>query len=296
MTKIIVNSIHKKFKSHQVLKGLSFTCEDEILFIAGKNGAGKTTFIRLALGMDSLDKGKINFENAENSTTKDMKIGSVFDTPCLFMEMSGQQNINIFCAGFLHDRAYIKQIKESLNIDDRFLKQKAGKYSFGQQHRLNVAIALIRKPQFLFLDEPTIGLDPDSWDLVKESVLLNQRRQKGCVIITGQDYFEMGKFANKLLVLDEGISKYFGTPEDFLNKFPKEIVLKTNTDSLPDFLIKYIAKVEEDENGNFIYQLKTGQQTDEIFALIKNSDMVITQLSITEINLKEAFTRTIRKN
>lgn len=294
MTKLIANNVFKKFKSHQVLQGFSFHCEDEILFIAGKNGAGKTTFIRLALGMERLDKGAIDFEGSGESPSNELRKGCVFDTPCLFMEMSGQENINIFCTGFLQDRAHINQIMDSLNIDDRFLKKKARTYSFGQQHRLNVAIALIRKPQVLFLDEPTVGLDPVSWELVKNSIVLNQRKQQGCVIITGQDFYEMGKLANKVLVLDEGQTKYLGTPGDFLSKFPKEILLKTKSASLPDGLKKYIAQVDTDENGNFSYRLLAGQKTDEVFMYIKNSDIEITQLSIIETDLKEAFLKTIK--
>lgn len=295
MAKLIVNDIYKKYKSHQVLTGLSFDCEDEILFIAGRNGAGKTTFIRLALGMERLDKGVIDYLNDGVSGRNKLRIGCVFDTPCLFMEMTGQQNINIFCTGFLKDKSNLTRILDSLNIDNMFLKKKARMYSFGQQHRLNVAIALIRKPQVLFLDEPTVGLDPVSWDLVRESILDNQRTQHGCVIITGQDYFEMGKLASKLLILDEGIAKYVGTPKDFLSKFPKEIVLVTKDDKLPEEFQKYISKIDKDDNGNYIYRLTTGQHTEEVFIHIKNSKIEATQLSIIETDLKEAFLKTIKK-
>jgi len=295
MAKLIVNDIYKKYKSHQVLTGLSFDCEDEILFLAGRNGAGKTTFIRLALGMERLDKGVINYLSDGVSSKNKLRIGCVFDTPCLFMEMTGQQNINIFCTGFLQDKANLTRILDSLNIDNMFLKKKVRMYSFGQQHRLNVAIALIRKPQVLFLDEPTVGLDPVSWDLVRESILDNQRTQHGCVIITGQDYFEMGKLASKLLILDEGVAKYVGTPKDFLSKFPKEIVLVTKADKLPEELQKYISKIDKDDNGNYIYRLMTGHQTEEVFIHIKNSNIEATQLSIIETDLKEAFLKTIKK-
>lgn len=293
MTKLVANNVSKKFKSHQVLRGLSFNCEDEILFIAGKNGAGKTTFIRLALGMERLDKGEIHYKGDKELSTSELRKGCVFDTPCLFMEMSGQENINIFCTGDLQDHTHINQILDSLNIDHRFLMQKAKTYSFGQQHRLNVAIALIRKPQVLFLDEPTVGLDPVSWELVKESIILNQQQQKGCVIITGQDFSEMEKMANKVLILDEGQNKYLGTPEELIRRFPKRILLKTKSASLPEDIKKHIVQVDADENENFSYLFSAGEQTDDVFIRIKNSAIEITHLSIIETNLKEAFMKTI---
>jgi ABC-type multidrug transport system ATPase subunit len=104
----------------------------------------------------------------------------------------------------------------------------------------------------------------------------------------------MGKMANKVLVLDEGKNKYLGAPEELIRRFPKRILLKTKSASLPEDIQKHIVQVDEDENGNFSYLFSAGEQTDDVFIRIKNSAIEITHLSIIETNLKEAFMQTIK--
>ena len=221
MSAIVCENLYKQYRDKQVLNGFDFQCENSIMFLAGRNGAGKTTFIKIAFGMEKPDKGHVRF--VRDYSTKKHDIGVVFDTPCLYPHMSCQDNINIFCTGFLDDKAYVKTVLNNLHIDNELLHKSAGKCSFGQQHRISVAIALIRKPSFLFLDEPTIGLDPISWELVRNSIIKNKEEQNGCVVITGQDYFEMASFSNELVILDAGISKYTGSTKAFLESFPSEL-------------------------------------------------------------------------
>lgn len=214
MSSITVNDVRKSFNNKTVLNGLSFRIENEILFIAGLNGAGKTTLLRLILNLDRKYEGSIHLADEKETTTE--RIGCVFDSPCLYADISCMQNIKIFCTGCLKDEAYVNKIISSLKIED-LLQKRAGSCSFGQQHRVSIAIALIRKPLFLFLDEPTIGLDPISWELVRAAVLENKRSQNGCVIVTGQDYYELCGISDKILVLSAGTVKFFGKPEELLS-------------------------------------------------------------------------------
>ena len=216
MSSIIVNNLHKSFKSNHVLSGLSFECHNEIVFVAGLNGAGKTTLIRLALNLEFADKGTVSLINDYEKPLED-GIGVVFDTPCLYRKMTCKQNIGIFCTGYLDDKKHMQKVLDNLNIDSVLMRKNVDDCSFGQQHRVNVAIALIRKPTILFLDEPTIGLDPISWELIKDSIIQNKNEQGGCVVITGQDYHELGQMADKLLILRDGKSQYYGTVDDFVS-------------------------------------------------------------------------------
>jgi len=131
--------------------------------------------------------------------------------------MTCKQNINIFCTGYLDDKKHMQKVLDNLNIDSVLMRKNVDDCSFGQQHRVNVTIALIRKPTILFLDEPTIGLDPISWELIKDSIIQNKNEQGGCVVITGQDYHELGQMADKLLILRDGKSQYYGTVDDFVS-------------------------------------------------------------------------------
>ena len=226
MSKIIVHNLHKRFKNKVVLSGIDFQVENEIIFIAGLNGAGKTTLLRIMLEMEKPDKGETRFENT--CETNKEQVACVFDSTCLYLNMTTRQNINIFCTGYLNDKDHMEEVIDNLQIRG-FLDKKVGNCSFGQQHRISIAIALIRKPVFLLLDEPTIGIDPISWELVRKSIILNREKTQGCVIITGQDYDELCEMSHKLVVLHKGEMVYYGTPEEFLarqNQENKELSYK----------------------------------------------------------------------
>lgn len=286
MAKIEVAELHKKYKSNKVLCGLDFICEDEIMFLAGKNGSGKTTFIRIAVGMERADSGKVKLIS-DNGTKLSNRIGAVFDSPCLYQNITGKENLKLLCTGYLDDKKYSKKILDCLKIDDRFLATKACKYSFGQQHRLSVAISLIRKPTILFLDEPTIGLDPESWSYVRDGIMLNRHEQKGCVIITGQDYYELGNLANSVLVLSEGKAKYCGSTENLIQKFPKKMKLTTKTQVLPKELMKFCSSCTPLENSLFDFTFNV-TELDKLFGIIKQNDIIIQNLSVEEASLKDA--------
>ena len=286
MSKIIVRNIFKSFKNNNVLAGLTFECDNEIVFIAGRNGAGKTTFIRIALKLERADKGEISLEF--NNTSREKKVGAVFDTPCLYRQMSCKENLHIHCTGYLSDKKHVKTILDNLRIDKEILRKKAGNCSFGQQHRVSVAIELIRKPEILFLDEPTIGLDPISWELIKKSIIENKKAQRGCVIVTGQDYFELGKMADKILILENGKAQYFGTIPGFLASAPEMVLLKTNTNELPEIIKEHcLSNASIDIEGLYAFVLLAGKI--DILQCLRENNIPIVSLDVHKPDLKSAI-------
>ncbi|MBE5927471.1 MAG: ABC transporter ATP-binding protein [Lachnospiraceae bacterium] len=286
MVKLIVNKIRKSYGKQVVLEDISFECVDEIVFIAGKNGVGKTTFIRLALGLDRPTSGEIHLLEDDEEIGNE-NIGVVMDTPALFTYLSGKRNIDILCAGYLKDRKYVERILNELELDRNLLSKKISKFSFGQKHRLSVAIALIRKPKILFLDEPTIGLDPVSWGLVKKTIHNNKKELGGCVIVTGQDYFEMKNFADKILIIKDGMNCIYDDIQSFLDKFPNQLIITTNNEDLPNEIKKINVYKEYTSNGiNYYFDAKFKESVVSLFAKYK---IGIDNLLVREITLKDAF-------
>ena len=290
MVEVIVESLKKYYGPNRVLENVSFKCEDEIVFIAGKNGVGKTTFIRIALGLDSPTEGKIVFLENTKKIRRDY-VGAVLDTPALFPNLNGYQNIKILCSGYLKDKEYFSEILKGLELNDSILKKKTGKYSFGQKHRLSVAIAMIKKPKILFLDEPTIGLDPISWSLVKKTIYDNQRKFGGCVIVTGQDYFEMNSFANKILILNDGKCQVYEPIQDFMNRFSKQLIITTNCLVLPDEINQYCKYSEQNSLGTKYYF--DANIKEEIIEAFTKHKISIENLLVEGISLKDAFLQTV---
>ncbi len=293
MSKIVVSNLVKKYNKKPILNNISFTCDNEILFIAGCNGAGKTTFLRIAMGLEKANEGNVRFYNEYNKEDKKTGISAVFDTTTLFTELSGIANIKILCTGYLNDKKYLDRVLKELAINDNLLNKKVAKYSFGQKHRLCVAIAIIRKPKFLFLDEPTIGLDPLSWKLVRNTLIMNKEEQHGCIILTGQDYEAMSDFADKIIVLSDANIKYFGEIKDFISLYNKEYTIKTDVNELPSELGRYSVKTIAEDN-HYVYILNTNLQNSDIFELFSKYNIRIIDFKEENVDLQKAFLKSIQ--
>lgn len=215
MGTIEVKKINKKYGKKDVLTDFSFKANDEVIFLAGFNGAGKTTFLRIALGLEKADSGKIEMKTTLNNDKLEM--GAVFDSSTLYLQYSGIKNIKIMCMEYFREKDRINSILSDLSLNQELLRKKVWKYSFGQKHRLMLAIALIRKPQIMFLDEPTIGLDPLSWQLIEKRILKSKEEDGCCFVITGQDYNAMEKISDKILVLNDTTNQFFGSVDEFMN-------------------------------------------------------------------------------
>jgi len=146
---------------------------------------------------------------------------------------------------------------------------------------------LIRKPKILFLDEPTIGLDPVSWGLVKKTIHNNKKELGGCVIVTGQDYFEMKNFADKILIIKDGMNCIYDDIQSFLDKFPNQLIITTNNEDLPNEIKKINVYKEYTSNGiNYYFDAKFKESVVSLFAKYK---IGIDNLLVREITLKDAF-------
>jgi len=145
----------------------------------GRNGAGKTTFMRMISGLASPTSGEISLFGY---TGKDLskvrsRIGCLIEQPGLYGNMTAYENLNIKCRLFgIHDPKYIQNILECVGLADTG-KKKTKKFSLGMRQRLGIALALVGEPDLLVLDEPINGLDPQGIAEVRETLLrLNQEK------------------------------------------------------------------------------------------------------------------------
>lgn len=281
MSLLNIENIEKEYRGKRVLDGFSMIANNEIVFLAGRNGAGKTTLIRLALDLDKDYSGKITYDG-EPFNNKRKKISVVFDEPKLYKNFSGMDNIKIF-SGKKNDE--FNSIIKNLQLDDNLLYKKVSSYSLGQRHRLAVAIALLQKPSFLFLDEPTIGLDPISWDLVKKC-LLNLKNSQVVVVVTGQDYKEMEEIADSIVILDNAKTVYEGAINDLIEMFPCSLYVESykNLDS------ENCVSIESSESGRkkYLYQIMQ-EDISEFINKLKCQDYDLRLLEIRKKSLEEAF-------
>lgn len=160
-----MSRLMQKFWKKQILKNVSFELdESDILAFIGPNGSGKTTTIKLILGLQGIDKGSVNINGYD--IKKDFvkaieKVGAIVENPDTYMYLSGWDNLKLTANMYknISDEA-IKDIVKLVDLETR-IHDKVSKYSLGMRQRLGIARALINKPNILILDEPTNGLDPE---------------------------------------------------------------------------------------------------------------------------------------
>lgn len=208
---INLKNISKTFDSKKVLDNVSFHIPRGTLTgLVGHNGAGKTTLMGILCGLIAPDKGEVHI--AEIDLFKEMgrarsMIGYVPQKTSLYLEMSGRENLLYFGTMLglsgdvlkrsLHDVAATTALEE--HLDKRVIY-----YSGGMQKRLNLAIGLLGNPQVLFLDEPTVGVDPETREIILKS-LVDLSQKKGTTVLYISHYFEeVQQICQHLIILEAG--------------------------------------------------------------------------------------------
>ena len=197
----------KSFRKKQILKDVSFkVAPGDILAFIGPNGSGKTTTIKLILGLQKIDSGIVlinGFDITKEYTKAIAKVGSIVENPDSYMYLTGWQNLRIIanCYSQITDER-IKEIVKYVGLEQR-INDKVSKYSLGMRQRLGIAASLLNAPNVLILDEPTNGLDPEGIKDLRN--LLKKLAQDGMgILISSHNLSELESFCNKVCIIDNG--------------------------------------------------------------------------------------------
>ncbi len=223
---ISCESLSKKFGNIIAVNNLSLNIKKgEIYGFLGPNGAGKTTTIKLLTGILTPTSGNIKILDIDlrnNPIEIKRKIGIVFDEPKLYENLKGWEYINFIIDIYRLEREetlkYLKDIISAFGID--YLDGFISDYSYGMKQKLVVASVLMRKPEVLFLDEPTVGLDARSAKILK--LLLEKQAKDGRTIFFTTHILEIAeKMCNRIGIINKGNLIAEGNLEE-LRKLSKE--------------------------------------------------------------------------
>lgn len=183
------NALCKKYRDFKALNGLSMNVPKGAIYgFVGKNGAGKTTLIRLICGLQEPTSGDYTLYGRKN-TDKDItksrrRMGAVVETPSIFLDMTAENNLRQqYRVLGLPSYDGLSEILKLVGLDNTG-KKKAKNFSLGMRQRLGIAIALVGDPDFLVLDEPANGLDPQGIIEIRELILKLNREQQITVLIS----------------------------------------------------------------------------------------------------------------
>jgi ABC-2 type transport system ATP-binding protein len=217
---VVVNDLHKSFDDFKAVNGVSFSIKKgEIFGLLGPNGAGKTTTIRMLSTVLEADSGEVTIGGhliRRNAEAVRSIIGVCPQDLALYEDLSALDNLVFFgrMAGMKGNEARAQAMDnlKLMGLQDR-AKGKVAKYSGGMKRRINLAIALMGNPQLLFLDEPTVGVDPQSRNNIYENI--ESLRDKGMTILYTTHYMEEAdRLCERVAIMDGGQIIRMDTPRN----------------------------------------------------------------------------------
>ena len=204
-TVLRTQSLTKRFREKVAVNKVNITIErGDIYGFIGKNGAGKTTTMKLILGLNFPDEGKIEYFGGTPPEKACRKIGSLIEAPGLYKNCTAYENMKRFS---ILSGGTDKEIKDRLRLVGlgNTRNKKAGEFSLGMRQRLGIAIALLGDPEFLILDEPINGLDPEGIREIRD-VIASLNRERGVTFLISSHLLdELAKVVTKYGILSGGV-------------------------------------------------------------------------------------------
>lgn len=243
MNKILqVENLNKSFGKLKVLDNLSFNVQfGDIYGFLGPNGAGKSTSLRILLGLVQSDSGNITFMDkpiSPKSKNYLKNIGALIERPDFYGNLSAYDNLWLIAelSELKNPSNRINEVLELVNLFPR-KKSKVKTFSQGMKQRLGIAQAILHKPQFVILDEPSNGLDPQGQSDVRDIIRSINRNDKITILFSSHILFEVEEICNRMLIINNGKKIREGNVADLMREENMHISIRTdNSEKLIDLL------------------------------------------------------------
>jgi len=281
-------NLNKSFGKKHVLKDVSLELEEgDIVAFIGPNGSGKTTTIKLILGLLTIDSGTvtINDFNIEKEYSRAIeRVGAIVENPDLYMYLSGQKNLELI-ANMYKDitTERIQEVVCAVGLQER-INDKVSSYSLGMRQRLGIAQSIMHRPNILILDEPTNGLDPEGIKQMRILLTKLAKEEKMAILISSHQLSELENFCTKTCIIKNGtiidISSIEDLKKDKNNSYYLIEVSSTENLNMPNTEIVDATTLRVNTNKEEIPNI--------IRLLIKNKIDVYSIIN-KGISLEEAF-------
>lgn len=290
MSLVEVKNINKKFGKKQILYDVSFKLDEgEILGFIGPNGSGKTTTIKLMLGLQSIDSGEVIIDgyNIKKDFEKAIKsVGAIVESPDLYMYLSGRQNLELIANLYKNvSKERMEEIIKIIGLDKR-IDDKVSKYSLGMRQRLGIGAALIHDPKVIILDEPTNGLDPEGIKELRELLIKLAKKENKAILISSHNLSELDNFVTSACIIKNGhvvsntsikeLKEYESSRYKLILDKTKGVskYIKEKHNVVSDYMVEIF--VDSDKISNILLELLTNKY--QVYQVIKE-----------EMTLEDAF-------
>lgn len=298
---IEVKHLTKKYKKVKAINDLSFEVkEGEILGLLGPNGSGKSTTINCLLSLLNFESGSIKIMGTEMSPDAyDIKknIGVIFQDVAVFDELTVYENIDYFCGLYIKEKktrkSYIEEAIALVGLEN-YIKFYPKQLSGGLLRRLNIACGIAHKPKIIFLDEPTVAVDPQSRNNILDGI--KKLRDNGATIIYTTHYMEeIEILCDRIIILDAGHIIASGTSDELKDLANIKEKVSVEIFDFDESTLEKITTLKNVESANYhnhllIITYKKGQNNIvELMDYLKKENMDYNKIFVERPTLNDVF-------
>ncbi|NLM96208.1 MAG: ABC transporter ATP-binding protein [Halanaerobiaceae bacterium] len=296
-----MNNVVKRYKELIALDHFSLEVfEGEILGLLGPNGCGKTTAINCILSLISFSKGEIEVfgqRMTPNSYDIKRKIGLVPQEVSVFENLTVRENIDYFCGLYIDEKKlrkkYVEEALEFVDLKD-YAKFYPRKLSGGLKRRLNIACGIAHKPELIFLDEPTVAVDPQSRNFILEGIK-ELNRQGSTIIYTTHYLDEAEMLCQRIVIMDKGKNLVTGTTDELKRMITTSEIIVVNFPVISNELVEEMKKIPrvidiERNDEEYIFKFENGvNNLNNLMEFIIENNLSYTSLHSKLPTLNEVF-------
>ncbi len=302
MNILSVRDLRKSFGQHEVVKGISFAVEKgESFGLLGPNGAGKSTIINMITGLFPPTSGAIQLKEIDvikNPKAAQKWIGVVPQEIALYQEMSARENLKFW--GRMYDLSgkelekKVDEVLEIIGLTDR-AKDKVETFSGGMKRRVNIGAAILHHPEMLIMDEPTVGIDPQSRNHILETV--KRLNEEGMTIIYTSHYMEEVEYlCERIGIIDHGQLIARGTLKELRETIGDRSRIKLTIDkAVPEKITEELnhlftpKDIQLQDHQLMVFHKEPQAVLSDFIQSVTKTGTKVTSVEIIEPNLESVF-------
>ncbi|SCW55696.1 ABC-2 type transport system ATP-binding protein [Ruminococcaceae bacterium YRB3002] len=291
------HELTKAYGKRNVVDGVNISVKRGAIYgLIGKNGAGKTTFMKMIAGMIRPTDGTYEYKGFKGGNSEAYgKIGALIEIPAIMPNLNARDNMKLKCIAYNHnDDHFITDTLKLVGLGDTG-KKKASKFSLGMKQRLGIALALVGNPDILILDEPINGLDPQGIAEVRE-VLTRLNQERGItIIISSHILAELAKLATDYAIIDNGRIVEVSTREELERKSRNRMIFKCEDSARAAAVLKEAGYTGfEVGDHETIYVYENTDDAPKMNMKICQAGILVNSFDYEVADLEEYFLNTIR--
>jgi len=291
-TAIKTHHLTRHFGKLTAVKDLSIEVARGCIYgFLGPNGSGKTTTIRILLGLIRSDEGQVKiFDKSLASGGKSLlnKVGSLIEAPSLYGHLTGRENLEVTRRLLAVGREHIDRVLAIVRLEKDANRPVRG-YSLGMRQRLGLALAMLGEPELLILDEPTNGLDPAGIHEMRDLIRRLPEEHGATVFLSSHLLSEIEHIATHIGIISGGQLLFQGTLDQLQAQRRERVILKVNQ---PDEALKILTengwRIEHDDSRLAVLA-NTPDEASEINSSLVRSGIDVSHLSLERLSLEEIF-------